>query len=87
MAPGRTTPASGAVISATSSRLATSSRRLSKAAPTPTATGAVRRVRASITKAASPLGPGRIRLAPQLLSVTARMFRIRRGRPLPSSSR
>ena len=84
---GRITPASGAVISAMSSRLARSSSRLSTAAPAPTATGALRRVLASITKAASPLGPGRIRLAPQLLSVTTRMVRIRLGCPLPSSSR
>src|ERR1700682_6429074 len=84
---GRGTPASGAITSAASNRLATSSSRLNTAAPTPTAIGALRRVRASTTKAASPLGPGRTRLAPQLLSVTARIVRIRRGCPLPRSSR
>src|SRR5436305_1444541 len=63
---GRLTPASGAVASAISTRLATSSKRLKTAAPAPTATGVLSRVRASKTNAASPLGPGRTRLAPQL---------------------
>src|SRR5438093_654000 len=83
---GRLTPANGAVASAISTRLATSSKRLKTAAPAPTATGVLSRVRASTTNAASPLGPGRTRLAPQLANVMASSVPVLE-RSMPSSNR